>query len=957
MSENLAGSSLALEPLSLSQTTIAAIDSAISERIARSDLQDGIGSLGSGSSSPATNILWRNTATGENLLWLMDHTTYTGLAPLTGVPDLNWEMGGTGDFNGDDQTDIFWHNKATGQTYLWLMNGTNLTGGLFLPTVQDLAWTVGGTGDFNGDSQTDILWHHQTLGLNYLWLMNGTDLTEGLFLPTVQDLAWTVGGTGDFNGDSQTDILWHHQTLGLNYLWLMNGTDLTGGLFLPTVQDLAWQMAGTGDFNSDGQTDILWHHQTLGLNYLWLMNGTDFSNGIFLPTVTDLNWQPLAPFIINPPPASISGTQWNDLNGNGIQDTGEPGQAGWMIYLDQNQNEQLDSGEQFTTTDANGNYSFTGLAAGTYTVAQVAQSGWEQTFPGSPTTGALTPSNLLISTNKTVSEYTPAGTLVRSSAVPDGANPSNPASEQVRDIIVDRNGDIQAYNGTFDPYLSTYDPNTDTWSHHTFLGWSTVNNISYGGIASYQNFVFASDMRTFGTTADEARGIVRFDITDYSAQRFAELGTVNDSNFIDLTIGLDGLLYALEDNGKLSVFNPLTLDLLRSLNLTTPNFQNDFRAIAINATGEIFASNWNGRIYHYSNSGVLLEDVDSTGNNLIDIDVSATGQLVVGDRFGKVILTDESLDNVTSFGVGTDTTFVAFTTNPLFTLGNGVHQVTLTAGQAATGINFGNRQQPEIVINDGAIAEGNNGTKTLSFTVTLSTPSNRAITVNYATANDTAVASSDYTATNGTLTFNPGVTSQTINVSITGDTVFESNETFLVNLSNPVGGVLADVQAIGTIQNDEGLSSLTITLTPQVGGFSRPVHITNAGDGSNRLFIVEQAGQIRIVQNGVVLPTPFLSIGDRVSDGGGEQGLLSVAFSPNYATNGQFYVYYTNNSGDNVVARYQVSANANVANPASEQIILTIPHSGFSQRGTDCLWSRWLPLHWPWRWGWRWRPK
>ncbi|MGI0488478.1 PQQ-dependent sugar dehydrogenase [Pantanalinema rosaneae CENA516] len=120
-----------------------------------------------------------------------------------------------------------------------------------------------------------------------------------------------------------------------------------------------------------------------------------------------------------------------------------------------------------------------------------------------------------------------------------------------------------------------------------------------------------------------------------------------------------------------------------------------------------------------------------------------------------------------------------------------------------------------------------------------------------------------------------------------------------------------------------------ISLTPIVSGVRSPTFITHAGDGSDRVFVVEQGGRIQILQNGSFLPTPFLDISSRVQTGG-EQGLLSVAFSPNYATNGQFYVYYTNRSGNNVVARYQISSNGNVADPASEQIVITINHPTYT---------------------------
>jgi glucose/arabinose dehydrogenase len=119
-----------------------------------------------------------------------------------------------------------------------------------------------------------------------------------------------------------------------------------------------------------------------------------------------------------------------------------------------------------------------------------------------------------------------------------------------------------------------------------------------------------------------------------------------------------------------------------------------------------------------------------------------------------------------------------------------------------------------------------------------------------------------------------------------------------------------------------------IVLTQLPGGLSNPVHVANAGDGSGRLFVVEQAGTIRIFKNGAFLATPFLDIHSLVSCCG-EEGLLSVAFHPNYAVNGYFYVYYANNlvsPGDITLARYHVSAAPDVADPSSAQVVLVVPH-------------------------------
>jgi glucose/arabinose dehydrogenase len=101
--------------------------------------------------------------------------------------------------------------------------------------------------------------------------------------------------------------------------------------------------------------------------------------------------------------------------------------------------------------------------------------------------------------------------------------------------------------------------------------------------------------------------------------------------------------------------------------------------------------------------------------------------------------------------------------------------------------------------------------------------------------------------------------------------------------------------------------------------------VAHAGDGSGRIFVVEQAGRIRVLDNGVVLPTPFLDIASRVASVG-EQGLLSVAFPPGYPAKRYFYVYYTPVPGDNtVVARYRVTADNNIADNTSETIVLRVP--------------------------------
>jgi hypothetical protein len=110
---------------------------------------------------------------------------------------------------------------------------------------------------------------------------------------------------------------------------------------------------------------------------------------------------------------------------------------------------------------------------------------------------------------------------------------------------------------------------------------------------------------------------------------------------------------------------------------------------------------------------------------------------------------------------------------------------------------------PSLSINNVSMMEGNSGMTQFTFTVTLSAASSQTVTVNFATANGTATAGSDYYANSGTLTFNPGQTSQTITVMVFGDTIHEANETFYVNLSNAVNAWLSVSQGTGTILNDD----------------------------------------------------------------------------------------------------------------------------------------------------------
>lgn len=118
-----------------------------------------------------------------------------------------------------------------------------------------------------------------------------------------------------------------------------------------------------------------------------------------------------------------------------------------------------------------------------------------------------------------------------------------------------------------------------------------------------------------------------------------------------------------------------------------------------------------------------------------------------------------------------------------------------------------------------------------------------------------------------------------------------------------------------------------VSLVLTVGGFVKPIGIAHAGDGSGRLFIVEQGGSVMIIKNGAMLATPFLNISSLLKSSAGEQGLLGIAFPPGYGP-GKRYLYTnytgTRGVGDTVVARFQTTVDPDVADPASGQTLLTV---------------------------------
>ncbi|GBF53555.1 alkaline phosphatase [Microcystis sp. 0824] len=176
------------------------------------------------------------------------------------------------------------------------------------------------------------------------------------------------------------------------------------------------------------------------------------------------------------------------------------------------------------------------------------------------------------------------------------------------------------------------------------------------------------------------------------------------------------------------------------------------------------------------------------------------------------------------------------------------YALNLKVGEKLTDVNFGNYQLPKINLSPSnqTVVEGLTTPQNASYTVTLSQASNQTVSVNYATANGTATAGSDYTATIGTLTFAPGVTTQVLNIPILNDSLNEANEIFTLALSSPTNAALGTQTAATTTITDTLTAAVTTTLAANVENLTLTgaAAINGTGNAGNNVITGNTANNL-----------------------------------------------------------------------------------------------------------------
>lgn len=242
----------------------------------------------------------------------------------------------------------------------------------------------------------------------------------------------------------------------------------------------------------------------------------------------------------------------------------------------------------------------------------------------------FTPGNILMvntsSSGPRLFEYTPSGTQVQAISIPGGSP---------RSVTLDSNGNAQIYDGTFGARLTTYDPVAEAFTFTPLSDFNTINNLTYGGIAAYKNYVYLTNMNTAGSVAPA--GVVRVNVDNYSVDRIDD-----GSNPINLNIGLDGKLYTLSRGSAFNgggnlvrVYDPLTLQFDHSVLLP-----NEHRALAVDAAGTIYADG----IRRYTPTGVLIDAHAVNGNTSVRL--TYDGDVLAGNWAGVFSVTDTSFASV-----------------------------------------------------------------------------------------------------------------------------------------------------------------------------------------------------------------------------------------------------------------------------------------------------------------------
>jgi len=235
-----------------------------------------------------SDVLLKNSTTGDAVIWLMDglHAASYGTIANFGS---EWKFEtGNADFNGDGKSDVLLKNSNTGDIVIWLMDGLRATSYGTIATLGN-EWSIKtATADFNGDGKTDVLLKNSTTGAAVIWLVDGLHATSYGTIATFGSEWKFETADADFNGDNKSDVLLKNSATGDAVIWLMDGLRAASYGTIATFGSEWKIITGNADFNNDDKTDVLLKNGNTGDIVIWLMNGLHAASYGTVATLTNV---------------------------------------------------------------------------------------------------------------------------------------------------------------------------------------------------------------------------------------------------------------------------------------------------------------------------------------------------------------------------------------------------------------------------------------------------------------------------------------------------------------------------------------------------------------------------------------------------------------------------------------------------------------------------------------------
>ena len=232
-----------------------------------------------------SDVVWFEPSSGQVAIWIMSgsSTIASTTFPANVGAGSGWHIQAIGDMDGDSFDDILWRNTATGEVLVWYMKSDGTIDQPVSYGVIPLSYQVRALADVDGDWIKDIVWFEPSTGQVVIWKMNpGGSFTAWFPASVGAGSGWDIYKVGDFDGDGREDLFWR-RTDGTTAVWYMNGPNVATVQFLDGVPLAEWSMQAIGDYDGDGREDVLWLSST-GTVIRWRMQGR-FVDKIVEPVV------------------------------------------------------------------------------------------------------------------------------------------------------------------------------------------------------------------------------------------------------------------------------------------------------------------------------------------------------------------------------------------------------------------------------------------------------------------------------------------------------------------------------------------------------------------------------------------------------------------------------------------------------------------------------------------------